>query len=290
MSRVTTSAPCDAAAVVLAGGRSSRMGVPKVALEWHGSTLLQRTVALLLRAVAGPVVVVRAPGQDLPALPARVEVAEDSAEGRGPLEGIAAGLGALVDRVPRAFVCSTDLPFLHPAFVHRVLRDLHPGVDIVLPVARGYTQPLAAAYRTALGARAVELVAAGRFRPVMLTEGARVLRLDEAALLDDPALAELDPDLDSLLNINRPEEYDAARRRAAPRVTVVRGAAVDVVRAASLAAAAAAVGVDLGRGGVEVVLNGDVIGGGAAGMGGLPLVPGDVVSFGGGPISSRGRG
>ena len=42
------------------------MGTPKAALEWHGSTLLRRTVGILARATGGPVVVVRASGQDLP--------------------------------------------------------------------------------------------------------------------------------------------------------------------------------------------------------------------------------
>jgi molybdopterin-guanine dinucleotide biosynthesis protein A len=54
-----------AAGLVLAGGRSSRMGVPKAALEWHGSTLLRRTCGVLQRAGLQPVVVVRAPGQEL---------------------------------------------------------------------------------------------------------------------------------------------------------------------------------------------------------------------------------
>jgi len=57
------------AGVVLAGGRSSRMGAPKAALDWHGSTLLRRTVSVVARAVTGPVLVVRAPGQPLPDLP-----------------------------------------------------------------------------------------------------------------------------------------------------------------------------------------------------------------------------
>jgi molybdopterin-guanine dinucleotide biosynthesis protein A len=50
------------AGIVLAGGRSSRMGTPKPALEWHGSTLLRRTVGVIARVTDGPVVVVRAPG------------------------------------------------------------------------------------------------------------------------------------------------------------------------------------------------------------------------------------
>ncbi|HEX3256894.1 MAG TPA: NTP transferase domain-containing protein, partial [Pseudonocardia sp.] len=55
-----------AAGVVLAGGRSTRMGTPKACLEWHGSTLLYRTAALLRRTVTGPVVVVL--GAEDPAL------------------------------------------------------------------------------------------------------------------------------------------------------------------------------------------------------------------------------
>ena len=59
-------------------------------------------------------------------------------------------------------MCSTDLPFLHPAFVRRVLRAVQDGADVGLPVARGYPQPLAAAYRTALAPVAERLVAADR--------------------------------------------------------------------------------------------------------------------------------
>src|SRR5919201_6251699 len=110
-----------AAGIVLAGGRSSRMGTPKAALEWHGSTLLRRVTGLVARGVDGPVVVVRAPGQSLPALPADVEVVEDAREGRGPLQGLAAGLAAVADRAAAAYVSSTDVPLLHPRFIRRVL-------------------------------------------------------------------------------------------------------------------------------------------------------------------------
>src|SRR5438105_11762733 len=86
------------AGVVLAGGRSSRMGTPKAALEWHGSTLLRRTVGILARVTGGPVVVVRARGQELPVLPPDVEVVDDPRAGKGPVQGLAAGLAAVADR------------------------------------------------------------------------------------------------------------------------------------------------------------------------------------------------
>src|SRR5579859_2552302 len=150
--------------IVLAGGRSSRMGTPKAALEWHGSTLLRRTAGILSRVTDGTVVVVRAPGQDLPPLPPGTEVVDDPREGLGPVQGIAAGLGALAGRAEIAFVSSTDMPFLHPAFVRRVLRAAREGADVGLPVTRGYPQPLAAAYRVTLAPLAARLVAQRRLR------------------------------------------------------------------------------------------------------------------------------
>src|SRR5580658_7796589 len=74
------------------------MGTPKAALEWHGSTLLRRTVGIVARATDGPVVVVRASGQVLPDLPAGTQVVEDPRDGKGPVQGIAAGLAALARR------------------------------------------------------------------------------------------------------------------------------------------------------------------------------------------------
>jgi molybdopterin-guanine dinucleotide biosynthesis protein A len=269
------------AGIVLAGGRSSRMGTAKAALEWHGSTLLHRTAGIMLRATDGPVVVVRAPGQELPDLPPQVEVIEDPREGLGPVQGLAAGLAAAAGRAEIAFVCSTDLPFLHPAFVRRVLRAADEGADVGLPVARGYPQPLAAAYRTALAAVAGRLVAENRLRPAFLFEQCQVTRLDEAALRGDPVLAALDPELDSVVNVNEPGDYAEARARAAPEVTIQRfGTLADghrgpeQVRAATVAGAAAAAGVAL-DGHVVAALNGDQI----TRDGQTPLVTGDVVFF-----------
>ncbi|MGI8536075.1 MAG: molybdenum cofactor guanylyltransferase [Mycobacteriales bacterium] len=270
----------DTAGVVLAGGRSSRMGSSKAALEWHGSTLLRRVTGILSRCVDGPVVVVRAPGQPLPALPPGIEVLDDPAEGRGPLQGIAVGLTALVDRAETAFVCSTDLPLLHPAFVRRVTRA--DGADVVLPVVAGHRQPLAACYRTCLAAAAVRLVAADRLRPACLYDDAVVTELVEEALLADPALRLADPDLDSVSGVNTPAAYRAARERPAPTVTVQRFGVLAsggdheqrTVRAATLAGAAAAVGLTLSRH-ILAALNGDQMSRDPE----LPLASGDSVAF-----------
>ncbi len=215
-----TERPGPVAGVVLAGGRSVRMGTPKAALDWHGVTLLARTVDVLGRTTGGPVVVVRAAGQplpDLPRLPFPVLIAEDPRDGIGPLQGIAAGLAALDGMAEAAFVAATDMPFLHPAFIRRVLALLaEERADVALPVARGHPQPLAAGYRVALAGAADRLIAAGRRRPADLFAACTVARLDEARLLADPDLAAADPALDSLVNVNSPAEYAAARSRSAP--------------------------------------------------------------------------
>src|SRR5687768_904580 len=117
----------SAAGVVLAGGRSSRMGTPKAALEWHGSTLLRHVTGVVGRAVDGPVIVVRAPGQELPELGPGIIVRDDPEEGLGPLQGLAVGLAAAAaEQAGTAFVCSTDLPFLHVAYIRAVLRGFDP--------------------------------------------------------------------------------------------------------------------------------------------------------------------
>jgi molybdenum cofactor guanylyltransferase len=261
------------------------MGTPKAALEWHGSTLLGRTVGIVARATSGPVVVARAFGQDLPELPEGTLLADDAREGRGPMQGIAAGLAALTGRADVAFISSTDMPFLHPAFIRRVLRVLEDsqGTDVALPVARGYKQPLAAAYRVSLAGAAERLVKENRLQPAFLFEECRVETLDDAALKGDPALAALDPDLDSVLNVNTPADYEAARARPVPEVTVqlfgtlakgddARGPRV--VRAATVGGAAGALGVAFDRH-VMAALNGDQITRDRA----TPLAAGDTVFF-----------
>ena len=261
------------------------MGTSKAALEWHGSTLLYRTVGIVARATGGPVVVVRASGQQLPDLPKGTQVVDDPRQGKGPVQGIAAGLAALEGQAQAAFISSTDTPFLHPVFIRRVLRAVAADArtDVALPVARGYPQPLAAAYRVWLAATAERLVKEGRLRPAFLFSECAVARLDDAALKADPLIAALDPDLDSVVNINTPDDYLQARARPAPEVTVQlfgalarRGGARDPqsVRAATVDGAASAVRLTFDRH-VTAALNGDQI----TRDGATPLVSGDTVYF-----------
>ena len=233
------------AAIVLAGGGSTRMGRPKALLEWHGSTLVRRAVGLVARAVDGPVVVVRAAGQALPALPPGTELADDALQARGPLQGMAAGFAALGERAEVVFVTGVDAPLLHPALIAHVIASLRPGDDVALPLAHGFPHPLAAAYRAATIAPLITaLLAEDSLGTRPLMQRCRVRRLGEAALLADPAVAALDPQLDSLTNLNEPGEYEAAHAQPEPPVVVDgRGA----IRAATLARAGGGAALVNGR-------------------------------------------
>jgi len=239
------------------------MGTPKAWLDWHGSTLLRRTCGVVARGVGGPVVVVRAPGQELPELPPGVQVVEDAREGKGPLQGLLAGLEAVDAEL--AFVASTDMPFLHPRFVAAVCAAAD-GADVAVPHVGGFRQPLAAAYRTALAPVVGDLVEDGRLKPAFLFERCETRWLEEV------------PHPESVRNLNTRDDYAAALAEPEPRVHVrcfgpLRRPAADV-RAATLGAAAASVGVELGEH-VLAALNGDQI----AREPREPLAEGDEVAF-----------
>src|SRR6266481_4244898 len=91
--------------IVLCGGRSSRMGRPKAWLPFAGELMLARVVRLLSEAVQ-PLVVVAAPEQEVPPLPPGVAVVRDEERGRGPLQGLAAGLDALQGQAEAAYLSS----------------------------------------------------------------------------------------------------------------------------------------------------------------------------------------
>ena len=199
-------------AVVLCGGQSSRMGSPKAWLDFEGEPLLVRVVRRMAE-VASPIVVVAAPGQVIPGLPGGVLVVRDPVSGRGPLQGIAAGLDALVGRAEAAFVSSTDAPFIHPALVRRLHALRQGSFDIAVPRARGHSHPLSAIYGLEVRAEIAALLAADRLRLLSLCERVRTIFADEALLLEGDELRAADPELLSLENVNTPEEYAAALAR-----------------------------------------------------------------------------
>jgi molybdopterin-guanine dinucleotide biosynthesis protein A len=185
--------------MILCGGRSSRMGRDKAWLPFHGETLLQRASRRLAR-TAWPVAIVAHPGQKLPPLPSDLIIAHDREEGRGPMQGLAAGLCALEPHVQTVFVCSCDMPFLQTALMQLLWRLLGDHC-LCIPETEGTLHPLAAVYRAEVRATAERMLDAGvrSLRRLVNEVRTRVVGASE--------LRDVDPHLRSLLSINTPEAY-----------------------------------------------------------------------------------
>lgn len=194
----------DVTGIVLAGGRSTRMGREKSTLILGGRTLLQRAVDALVAARVSEIVVVGAPGRTLPTIDAPVPVrrTDDAVEGEGPLQGILAGLE--VARSPVSVVVGCDMPFLAPGLLALLARRATQGANLVVPLHDGRPQGLCSAWRR----DAIEVIrahlAAGD-RAVMSVEHDL-----EALLLPPDAYAEHDSEGRSFVNLNTSEELDRA--------------------------------------------------------------------------------
>jgi molybdopterin-guanine dinucleotide biosynthesis protein A len=197
----------QAGGIVLCGGQSKRMGRPKAWLPFGGELMLPRVVRLLGE-VVNPIVVVAAPDQEVPALPAEIAIVRDEEKGRGPLQGLAAGLNALRGRAEAAYLSSCDVPFLRPGFVRRLI-ELLGDRSICVPHVGDYHHPLAAVYRLEVADVVAKLLAENRLRPFFLFEAVptRVVEAHE--------LADVDPTFQSLRNLNTPADYEAALQEAA---------------------------------------------------------------------------
>lgn len=198
--------------IVLCGGRSSRMGAPKAWLPFGDEPMLARVVRVV-GGVVGRVVVVAAPGQDVPPLPEAVRIVRDEVEGRGPLGGLAAGLAALEGVAEVAYLSSCDVPLLNGDFVRSVIDALRSPkcggpwmIDAAVPRTDGRLHPLAAAYRVGVLPRVREMLAANELRLTNL--------FDKIAtrLIESEELAAFDPQLLSLRNVNTAADYEAALR------------------------------------------------------------------------------
>jgi molybdenum cofactor guanylyltransferase len=185
--------------IVLCGGKSTRMGVPKATLPFGSETMLQRVVRLL-GSIVSPIVVVAARDQSPPELPDHVGVTHDERDARGPLEGLRAGLKALPESVDAAYVTSCDVPLLVPAFVERMI-ELLGDHDIAVMEIDGFTHPLSAVYRRNTLPHIESLLAQDRLRPAFLFDAVSTRRVQTAEMTD------VDPQLRTLRNLNTRAEY-----------------------------------------------------------------------------------
>ena len=196
------------AGIVLCGGRSRRMGQEKYRLSFAGETLLQR-ICRIVQPEVSRILIVAAVDQQIPRSESHIEVLRDEIPDAGPLAGIAQALTFLETTVAgpaAAFVTSCDVPLLKPELIRVLRNQLTEEFDAVVVRDSDYAYPLCAIYRTTVAATASRLIATGQRRAAALPENLRTCWLP----LD--AIRNVDPDLESFMNCNTPEDYEKAKR------------------------------------------------------------------------------
>ena len=188
----------DFTAVILAGGKSSRMGRPKALLPFGNEPLIAHLVRRLEQKFT-LVVVVASPEQELPPLAAKV--VRDEIAYQGPVGGIYYGLKAAIGT--GAFVTSCDAAFLNLPFISFLTSQIL-NHDVVVPYWRDRFQPLHAVYRTNVVPLLKEQLDRGELRPIFLYDKVRTRKVGEEEI------RRFDPEGLSFFNMNAPEDYARA--------------------------------------------------------------------------------
>lgn len=180
-----------ASAVVLGGGRGSRLGGEKLFLRLEGRFLLELVLRRLLPFEEVVVVAADEGRADLARavvgsfdLPIPTRVVHDRKEGIGPLEGLAVGLSEASREW--AFVVGCDMPRINELVVGVMAKKLSPDVDVVCCRIGGYVEPLHAFYSKRCLCEVERAIASGERRLKGFYGGVRVVVVEEEELSSIP--------------------------------------------------------------------------------------------------------
>ncbi len=192
--------------LILAGGRSRRMGRDKALLPLGSETVLQR-VHKVFAGMCCRTVLVMGRASDWSPQVSFDRVVRDQHADYGPLEGLRVGLQSLSE-YEMVLVGTCDAPLVVPqvyrAMVDRLERQ--DQWDAAVPVVRGQSYPLTAVYRTSVIERVSQMVDQQQLRVKDLLSSIQLRAISEAEL------RVLDPTLQTLRNINTQEEYASLLR------------------------------------------------------------------------------
>jgi molybdenum cofactor guanylyltransferase len=181
-------------AIILCGGRSSRMGRDKASLTIDGETFLDRAVRIGYE-LADEVLVVSRAAQ---AVPPGVRAVNDPVEDLGPLAGIAEGLAA--SRTDLNVVIACDMPSIRPQVLRRLIESIGDH-DACVALVDGHPSVLCAVYRSRVAAVARQLLDSGERRVTSLVDRITTKKVDAALLRD------IDPNLETFFSCDTPEAY-----------------------------------------------------------------------------------
>ena len=182
--------------VILAGGKSSRYGTNKAFAELHGVRLIERTVRVMGSVFPRLLLVTNSPAEyaylHLP-------MVEDIIKGLGPLGGIYTGLEAIEDE--DGFFVACDMPYLKENLI-RYMASLRRDYDAVVPRVKCMIEPLHALY-TKKCLFAIRESIRSHENQIL-----KVFHKINIKYVEEEEIRSMDPDLESFLNINRPEDLE----------------------------------------------------------------------------------
>jgi molybdenum cofactor guanylyltransferase len=186
--------------VILAGGKSRRMGRDKAFLPFGKGLLIERVIEVIQQVTADVILIANTPEQyqrfDLPMF-------SDVIPDAGSLGGIYTGL--VYAKTPYSLCLACDMPFVKPAFL-RILCDTAAEADVVIPKNAEDFQPLCAVYSQACREPIRQRIDAGRLKITGFFDQVRV------RVIEGDLLARYDPHDVMFFNANTPEEYEQARQ------------------------------------------------------------------------------
>jgi len=200
----------DVTGVLLAGGRSRRMGTDKRFLAVGEKTLIERALEVYEHLFREILVVVAQPTPELATLEHRVLV--DMIPDCGSLGGLYTGLSGATRQ--RIFAAACDMPFLNSEVISHLVA-LSAASDIVMPKLATGLQPMHAVYAKTCLPHVRRMIDAGQFT---IQEVARNERL-KVRLVPEDDLRRIDPRLLSFFNLNTPADLEFARKLAAQHRT-----------------------------------------------------------------------
>lgn len=195
--------------LILAGGKSSRMGRDKALLEYGKKSFLECIVQQC--SAWGGEIVISVAAEETQIYQQRfshdrtfddVRWVEDRVANMGPLVGIEAGLKTLEPMCQWAFVTGCDVPILQKALVKSLYQTaLDEQVDAVTPIQGQRIFGMTAVYRTRCWREASALIEKRQLRVSLLADRLNTQRVQLRQL------RQYDPNLDSFVNINSLDDY-----------------------------------------------------------------------------------
>ena len=187
----------EVTAIILSGGKSTRMGVNKAFVELMGKSLIEIAIERVKRHVGRIAISANTGEYDLLGYP----VIPDRVKNTGPAGGLLSCFSTIKSK--HFFVLSCDMPFIPEALIPALL-DYREGAGICLPSLNGFIQPLCGYYSSATSGIFRDFAGKGNYKMMDIVRAAdtRILKIEDQSWLKYDYLFN---------NINTPADLEAAK-------------------------------------------------------------------------------